>query len=336
MTKLLGNILKTALPFALGIGILWWMYRETDWTDFWHTISSELHWGWMLVSLIFGVVPQVFRALRWQMTLRPMGEFARSRTCINAIFLSYAASLVIPRVGEVTRCGTLKKVDDISFSKSIGTVVTERLVDSLIMLVIAAAAFLSQLPVFLKFIDETGADFHSLVHRFSSTGYLVTILCIVLALAICGSLLFRYKMFAQSREKVLGIWEGIRSLRHVERPWLYWFYSVGIWVGYFLHFYLAFFCFDFTAGINPWAALLIFSIGSFAVLVPTPNGAGSWHFAVKTMLVLYGVAEAPAVMFALVVHTIQTGLVILLGAWGWADLTRIEVIKLASEKCKNA
>ena len=336
MTKLLGNILKTALPFALGIGILWWMYRETDWTDFWHTISSELHWGWMLVSLIFGVVPQVFRALRWQMTLRPMGEFARSRTCINAIFLSYAASLVIPRVGEVTRCGTLKKVDDISFSKSIGTVVTERLVDSLIMLVIAAAAFLSQLPVFLKFIDETGADFHSLVHRFSSTGYLVTILCIVLALAICGSLLYRYKMFAQSREKVLGIWEGIRSLRHVERPWLYWFYSVGIWVGYFLHFYLAFFCFDFTAGINTWAALLIFSIGSFAVLVPTPNGAGSWHFAVKTMLVLYGVAEAPAVMFALVVHTIQTGLVILLGAWGWADLTRIEVIKPASEKCKNA
>lgn len=336
MTKLLGNILKTALPFALGIGILWWMYRETDWTDFWHTISSELHWGWMLVSLIFGVVPQVFRALRWQMTLRPMGEFARSRTCINAIFLSYAASLVIPRVGEVTRCGTLKKVDDISFSKSIGTVVTERLVDSLIMLVIAATAFLSQLPVFLKFIDETGADFHSLVHRFSSTGYLVTILCIVLALAICGSLLFRYKMFAQSREKVLGIWEGIRSLRHVERPWLYWFYSVGIWVGYFLHFYLAFFCFDFTAGINPWAALLIFSIGSFAVLVPTPNGAGSWHFAVKTMLVLYGVAEAPAVMFALVVHTIQTGLVILLGAWGWADLTRIEVIKPTSEKCKNA
>ena len=324
MTKLLGNILKTALPFALGVGILWWMYRGTDWKDFWHSISSELHWGWMLVSLLFGVVPQVFRALRWQMTLRPMGEMARSRTCIDAIFLSYAASLVIPRVGEVTRCGTLKKIDGISFSKSIGTVVTERLVDSVLMLIIAAVAFLSQLPVFLQFIDETGADFSSLIHRFSNTGYLVTLLCIILAVAICGSLLFRYKMFAESREKVLGLWEGIRSLRHIDRPWLYWFYSIGIWAGYFLHFYLAFFCFDFTSGINPWAALLIFSVGSFAVLVPTPNGAGSWHFAVKTMLVLYGIAEAPAVMFALVVHTIQTGLVILLGAWGWADLTQIK------------
>jgi melibiose permease/lactose/raffinose/galactose permease len=126
------------------------------------------------------------------------------------------------------------------------------------MLVIAALAFFSQLPVFLKFVDETGADLHSLVNRFSSTGYLVTIICVILAIAICASLLFRYKMFAQGREKVLGIWEGISSLRHVERPWLYWFYSVGIWVGYFLHFYLAFFCFDFTADLSLQAALLLF------------------------------------------------------------------------------
>lgn len=325
MTKLLGNILKVALPFALGIGILWWMYRGVDWADFWRIITSELNWGWMMVSLAFGVLPQVFRALRWRMTLQPIGEEARPRTCINAIFLSYAASLVIPRVGEVTRCGTLKKMDGVSFSKSIGTVVTERIVDSLLMLLIAGIAFASQLPVFLKFLNETGTDLHGLLNRFTSTGYLVTALCIVLAIAICGSLLFRYKMFAQGREKVMSLWEGIGSLRRVKRPWLYWFYSIGIWVAYFLHFYLAFFCFDFTAGINPWAALLIFSAGSFAVLVPTPNGAGSWHFAVKTMLVLYGVAEAPAVMFALVVHTIQTALVVLLGAWGWADLNRMEV-----------
>ena len=336
MTKLLVNILKTTLPFALGIGILWWMYRETDWADFWHVITSELHWGWMLVSLLFGVVPQVFRALRWQMALKPMGEIARSRTCIDAIFLSYATSLVIPRVGEVTRCGTLKKIDGVSFSKSIGTVVTERLVDSFIMMLIAGLAFMSQLPIFLKFLDETGADFNSLIHRFSSTGYIVTFVCVILAIGICASLLFRYKMFAKGRQKVMGVWEGIRSLRHIERPWLYWFYSVGIWVGYFLHFYLALFCFDFTSDINPWAALLIFSIGSFAVLVPTPNGAGSWHFAVKTMLVLYGVAESPAVMFALVVHTIQTGLVILLGAWGWADLTQVKVAKKAPDADETA
>jgi uncharacterized membrane protein YbhN (UPF0104 family) len=95
----LGNILKVGLPFAFGIGILWWMYRDADWADFWCIITSELNWGWMMISLAFGVVPQVFRALRWRMTLQPIGEEARPRTCINAIFLSYAASLVIPRVG---------------------------------------------------------------------------------------------------------------------------------------------------------------------------------------------------------------------------------------------
>ena len=91
-------------------------------------------------------------------------------------------------------------------------------------------------------------------------------------------------------------------------------------MGYFLHFYLAFFAYQSTSHIDIMAGLLIFSAGTFAVLVPTPNGAGPWHFAVKTMLVLYGVAQAPAVLFALVVHTIQTALVVLMGAVGWADL----------------
>ena len=116
------------------------------------------------------------------------------------------------------------------------------------------------------------------------------------------------------------MWEGVLSLRKVRNLPLYLFYSVLIWVGYFLHFYIAFFSFDFTAHLSIGAAFLIFCVGTFAVLVPTPNGAGPWHFAVKTMLVLYSVAETQAIMFALTVHTIQTALVVLLGAFGWARI----------------
>ena len=86
---------------------------------------------------------------------------------------------------------------------------------------------------------------------------------------------------------------GIASLRRVRPLGAYLLYSIGIWAGYYLHFYLAFFAFPATASVDPAAALLAFCIGSFAVLVPTPNGAGPWHFAVKTVLVLYGLAEAP-------------------------------------------
>ena len=308
------------LPFVLGLGILWWMYRGTNWSDFGHYVLHEMNWWWMLLSLAFGILPQMARAWRWKMALEPLGEHPRRTSCIDAIFMSYAASLVIPRVGEVTRCGTLKTADGVSFTKSLGTVVTERLVDSLLMLLFTGIAFLLQLPMFLRFLKETNTNIGDLLYRFTGTGYIVTFICLVAALIAGFVAIRRFSFFKKGRDMLRDMWEGVLSLRKVRNLPLYLFYSVLIWVGYFLHFYIAFFCFDFTAHLSIGAAFLIFCVGTFAVLVPTPNGAGPWHFAVKTMLVLYGVAETQAIMFALTVHTIQTALVVLLGAFGWARI----------------
>ena len=308
------------LPFVLGLGILWWMYRGTNWSDFGHYVLHEMNWWWMLLSLTFGILPQMARAWRWKMALEPLGEHPRRTSCIDAIFMSYAASLVIPRVGEVTRCGTLKTADGVSFTKSLGTVVTERLVDSLLMLLFTGIAFLLQLPMFLRFLKETNTNIGDLLYRFTGTGYIVTFICLVAALIACLVAIRRFSFLKKGRDMLRDMWEGVLSLRKVRNLPLYLFYSVLIWVGYFLHFYIAFFCFDFTTHLSIGAAFLIFCVGTFAVLVPTPNGAGPWHFAVKTMLVLYGVAETQAIMFALTVHTIQTALVVLLGAFGWARI----------------
>ena len=109
--------------------------------------------------------------------------------------------------------------------------------------------------------------------------------------------------------------DGVLSLRNVRHVPIYIMYSLGIWASYFLHFYLTFYCFSYTSGLGITAALIAFVVGTFAVLVPTPNGAGPWHFAVKTILVLYGVCESDAVVFVLIVHTLQTLLVILLGLY---------------------
>ena len=274
------------LPFVLGLGILWWMYRGTNWSDFGHYVLHEMNWWWMLLSLAFGILPQMARAWRWKMALEPLGEHPRRTSCIDAIFMSYAASLVIPRVGEVTRCGTLKTADGVSFTKSLGTVVTERLVDSLLMLLFTGIAFLLQLPMFLRFLKETNTNVGDLLHRFTGTGYIVTFICLVAALIAGLVAIRRFSFFKKGRDMLRDMWEGILSLRKVRNLPLYLFYSVLIWVGYFLHFYIAFVCFDFTAHLSIGAAFLIFCVGTFAVLVPTPNGAGPWHFAVKTMLVL--------------------------------------------------
>ena len=117
-----------------------------------------------------------------------------------------------------------------------------------------------------------------------------------------------------------GIWEGVMSLKNVKNVPLFLFFSVAIWVCYFLHYYLTFFCFDFTADLGLGCALVTFVVGSIAVIVPTPNGAGPWHFAVKTMLILYGVVDERALWFVLIVHTVQTMLVVLLGIWAWLRL----------------
>ena len=119
---------------------------------------------------------------------------------------------------------------------------------------------------------------------------------------------------------VLNVWEGILSLRHVKNIPLFILYTFLIWFCYFMQFYVAFYCFDFTADLGILAGLVMFVGGSFAVIVPTPNGAGPWHFAVISMMMLYGVDATNAGIFALLVHGIQTFLVVLLGVYGMAAL----------------
>lgn len=322
------KLVRILLPFVLGLGILWWMYRGTDWHAFLRTAREEMRWGWMLFSLIFGVLAQQIRAWRWRLALAPLGAHPHRHTAECAIFLSYAASLVVPRIGEVMRCGALHRSDGVPFARSLGTVVTERIVDSLVILLLTTIAFLTQIPAFTTFLRTTGTDAGTLFHRFTATGYVVTAICVVAAgLAI---LYFFNRHVRRGKDLLRDLRAGVLSLKDVHSLPLYITYSFGIWLAYFLHFYIAFHAFSFTGGVTPAAAFLIFCIGSFAVLVPTPNGAGPWHFAVKTMLVLLypaAITEHQAILFALVVHTIQTALVILLGAYAWGRLSLIPSFK---------
>lgn len=320
------NIIKKAFniafPLLLGSGILWWMYRNFDFELLRSTLNGGMNWWWMAFSLIFGVTAQLFRGLRWKQTLEPLGENPRTSTCVHAVFLSYAASLTIPRIGEVTRCGVLTKYDGTSFSKSLGTVVTERIIDSILVLSITAAVFLSQAKVFYNFFEETGTNLTEWAAKFTATGYIVTAVCLV-ALGILAFMLIRkLAIFARIRETIKGIKEGVMSLKDVKNKTLFTAYTLGIWVSYFLHYYITFFCFDFTCGLGLNVALVSFVVGSIAVIVPTPNGMGPWHFAVKTILVLYGVEVTNAETFVIIVHTIQTALIPLLGIFSLMALTK--------------
>ena len=319
-SKIIRNALKIAFPLVLGGLILWWMYRDFDWKGLWTALDGGMDWTWMWLSMPFGVMAQVLRAVRWRQALEPLAERPRTMTCVHAVFLSYASSLVVPRVGEVLRCGVLKRYEGTSFTKALGTVVTERMVDSVVMLVLSALTVLLQIRVFSVFFAETGVGFGELAGRFSAAGYWVTGACLLVLVSFLCFMARRLEWFSRTRGLFRSVADGIRSLRGIRHIPLYIVYSVGIWVAYFLHFYLTFYSFSYTADLGMMSALIAFVVGSFAVLVPTPNGAGPWHFAVKTVLVLYGVGESDGVMFVLIVHTLQTLLVILLGLYAVAAL----------------
>lgn len=320
LRKIVNTIFKVLFPLLLGGAILYWMYRGFDFKRIEHVMLNEMNWTWMLLSFPFGVLAQMFRGWRWRQTLEPLDEKPRVNTCINSIFLSYAASLVVPRIGEFTRCGVLKRYDDVSFAKALGTVVTERAIDSLLVMIITGITLVCQFNVFMTFFDETGTSLDSILKRFSPTGYLVTAACGIAALCLLHILLKKLSIYNKVKATLGGIWQGVISLRNIKNIPLFIFFTIAIWASYFLHYYLTFFCFDFTENLGIACAMVTFIVGSIAVLVPTPNGAGPWHFAVKTMLILYGVADEKALYFVLIVHTIQTMLVIILGIWAWGAL----------------
>ncbi len=320
LRKIANVIIKIMMPLVLGGAILYWMYRDFDFRNIGHFMQHDMHWGWMLLSFPFGILAQAIRGWRWRQTLEPVDEHPRSSTCVNSVFLSYAASLVVPRIGEFTRCGVLKRYDGTSFAKALGTVVTERAIDSIVVATIAGLTLLLQVRVFNTFFDETGTSLESIMRGFSATGYAVTAVCGMAALWLLHVLLKKLSIYNKVKATLSGILQGVTSLRKVRNIPLFILLTAGIWACYFLHYYLTFFCFDFTANLGAACAMVTFVVGSIAVIVPTPNGAGPWHFAVKTMLMLYGVAEADALYFVLIVHTVQTMLVILLGVWAWGAL----------------
>ncbi len=328
--KKIPNIaVKLVLPVLLGGVILYWMYRDFDFGRIGRVMLHDMDWTWMILSLPFGVTAQLFRGIRWRQTLEPVGERPRLSTCVYSIFLSYAASLVVPRIGEFTRCGVLSRRDGVSFPKALGTVVTERAIDTLLVMAVTGVTLLAQMRMFRIFFKNTGTSLDTILSSFSPTGYLVTGVCAAAVLVLLHFLLKRLAFYDKVKSTMSGIWQGMMSLRSVKNIPLFILLTLGIWGSYFMHYYLTFFCFGFTSGLGLMCGLATFVVGSIAVIVPTPNGAGPWHFAVKTMILLYGatamsgasVTEDEALSFVLIVHTVQTMLVVLLGVWAWIALS---------------
>ena len=155
MKKFLNKILKTALPVLLGLLILYMIYDDFDFSRLWSDFQN-MNLFWFLLSTFFGIMSHVIRGWRWKLSLAPLGYNPNTSVSVYAIFIAYAANLVIPRVGEVSRCVVLERNSSVPFAQSLGTVVTERLLDTVMVVLITLVAVALQWPVFVKFVTSAG------------------------------------------------------------------------------------------------------------------------------------------------------------------------------------
>ena len=314
MKKIFNHMVKTVLPIFLGALILYMIYADFDFTQLWSALQG-MDMFWFAVSTFFGIMSHVIRGWRWKLTLAPLGYRPSSSVCVNAIFVSYAANLVIPRVGEVSRCVILEQHEKIPFAQSLGTVVSERLLDTLMVLLITAVAVILQWPVFCTFLENAGFSANSETLFSSMGGWLIILLSTAAIAVLLYFLVRKMTLWKRFKSFLSNFIVGVMSLTKMKNGWLFVLETVGIWFCYFMQFYLCFFCFGFSKGLSLEAALLLFVAGSIAVVVPTPNGAGPWHFAIISIMILYGVAQTDASVFALIVHSTQTLLVAVLGIY---------------------
>lgn len=298
----------------LGVVILYWIYAEFDFSQV-SVALKDMDLFWFVLSLFFGVFSHVLRGWRWLLALAPLGYYPRRSNCVYSIFIAYAANLLLPRVGEVSRCVVIDRYDNVPFAQSLGTVVTERLIDTVMVLLITLAAVSLQWNVFYTFVADAGGAVFSFDAVSAMGGPAVFILSAVAIFVLLFLLLRKMSLWTKIKSFFNHFIEGMCSIARMKRSWLFILETVGIWFCYFMQFYLCFFCFQFCDGLSLAAGLLLFVAGSIAVVVPTPNGAGPWHFAVISIMVIYGLSTTDASLFALIVHSSQTLLVALLGVY---------------------
>ena len=313
------NILKTlkfVSFFALGIFIFWMVYKDQDFNRIKSILTNDVNYFWIVVSLLLGLLSHLSRTIRWNLLIEPLGRKPRLMNTFLAVMVGYLMNLALPRMGEISRCGVIARYEKISFTKLVGTVVTERLIDVLMLLILLVIVVLTQFGQVLEFLNnnpEVNEKLQKVIYSPVLIGGLLLFLAVLW--------LSRHKIRESSlMKKVMGFVgqfvEGFRSVGKMKRKGSFIFHSVFIWVLYYLMMYLIFFSFGFTSHLGPLAGLTVFVLGSFGMVAPVQGGIGAWHFMVIEGLALYGVDRADGKVFALLAHGTSTVMLIVLGLIG--------------------
>ena len=312
------KFLKFICFLAIGLGLVWLVThnltdKEKD--DIFNSLQRANYWL-LIPVIIVGIASHWYRAVRWKLIMEPLGYHPGTLNTFFAVMVGYLANLAVPRLGEVTRCGIVARYEKIPVDKLVGTMIAERAVDMLLLLILMVITVAIQMDVIGGlFLNEI---WHPIENKLGAAGssrslILAGIAIGVILLGIIGfRLISRSNIGIKLRALAHGVWDGIRSIGKMEKKGWFIFYSILIWLMYFAMMYLGFYCMEETRYLGLKAALAVLIIGSVGMIV-TPGGTGAYQFLVQRTLMVYGVLDTSAYAFGWIVWSAQTLLVLIVG-----------------------
>ncbi len=308
------SFLKYTFSTLLAAALLYWAIDKSDlrWNDIYLTFQ-QANYTWVGISLLIALISHIFRALRWEQLLGAMDYYPGTTRTLSAVLIGYFANFLVPRMGEVSRCGSLQKTADIPFAKSFGTVITERIVDLLGLVLLVGLTFLVEWKPIQQFLFP---DF-KLPSALTIAGLASGAIAILALLWVKkGALLTRWSHFTTNTgigKKIQGWVLGISSIQEVSNPGKFIVYSLAIWIAYFTNTYALFLAFPVSASLGFSAALTVLVMGTFGMATPTQGGIGAYHSLVASALGFYLIPLKEATLLATFFHGTQMALVLLLG-----------------------
>jgi len=319
LRKKILNSVKYFIFLAFGIALLLLAFKGIDLQSLWTDLKNA-DYRWVGLALVISLLSHIGRAARWKILIEPLGYNPGLSNTFYAVMIGYFANLAAPRLGEITRCGSLYKTDKIPFDSLIGTVIVERVIDMLSLILITFIVFFAKLNFFGSFLKEHVFDMleKKFSGMFTSAWQIFFIVAgFILFMGLIWYLLkkFAHLTFIQKIKKIMrGVMEGLKSVYKMRRFTAFILYTLFIWSMYFLLTWVMFFSIPETAHLKPIDGLFMLVVGSLGMVAPVQGGMGAFHWIVSLGLTIYGIPREKGLVYATISHESQTIFIIVLGA----------------------
>lgn len=313
MKKTILKALKILLPLGLGAFLAIYIYTKFT-PDQLVTLSKhfkEASYGYVLLAVIFSLISHVSRAYRWGFLLAPLGYKVNIANSFMAISVAYLMNLFIPKSGEISRGVIIDKYEGVPFEKGFGTIISERVVDLLFLLLFTLLAlFLNFTELYNYFKATMSWNTFYLLAFAGGIGIIVTYL------------FFKYATFPfalKIKNFLVGLKEGILSIVKMKNKKAFIFHSFLIWGLYILSFYTATFALEATSDISLSTIIIAFVVGSFTFAF-TNSGFGTYPVAIAGILALFTIPFTVGTAFGWIVWGSNIISIILFGILSLAYL----------------